>query len=46
MSFAEFLYNESVIISNLQSFFIKFTLNTKSVIEQYFKAWHLYVVLK
>ncbi len=45
MSFAVFLYNESVIISNL-IFFIKFKLNTKSVILKYFKAWHPYVVQK
>ncbi len=31
MFFAMFLYNESVIISNLR-FLMKFTLNTKSVI--------------
>ncbi len=49
MSFAVFLYNVSVIISNLQRYIIiiiinKLTSNTKSVIYKYLKAWHPYTV--
>ncbi len=42
MSFAVCLYNESVLIINLQRFIL---LNSRKLQSQsYFKAWHLYVV--